>query len=364
MQSAIPCLQIRGGTSKGLFFNAADLPADPERRNRLVLATMEGAGIGDPRQIDGLGGGNSLTAKAAIVSPSQREDADVDYFFLQVMLGKGKISTAQTCGNILAGVAVFAIETGMVAPRESTTAVRVNILNTGGICEVIVQTPGGKVEYAGDTKIDGVAGTAAPILCNYLGTAGATCGALLPTGNFQDVILGKTATLIDNGMPLVMLRAADFGINGQERKAELDANQTLKIELEKIRLEVGQLMRLGDVSDQSIPKMCLISGAAQGGFVNTRMFIPHVCHEAIGVLAAVSAVTGCVLPGTVAEGIASPVSAGQTAFSIEHPTGELTVHLETERDGEGNFSIKKSGVVRTARLLGRGEVFVPNVEIA
>jgi 4-oxalomesaconate tautomerase len=355
MQKKIPYMHLRGGSSKGLFFNAADLPADEKQRNLTVLAALEGVGIGDLRQIDGLGGGSSLSSKVAIVSLSKSQSVDLEYFFIQDMIGKGRVSTVQTCGNILAGVVPFAIESGMIPATHPTTSAKVGILNTGGVCEVIVETPNGQVNYAGNVKIDGVLGTAAPILCNYLDTMGATCGQLFPTGNFIDVINGKQMTCIDNGMPLVLLRASDFGISGNETKAELDAHVDLKKQLEIIRLQIGHKMNLGDVREQSVPKMCLIAPAQKGGLVNTRMFIPHVCHDAIGVLAAVSAATACILPNTVAEGIVSLPKSGENAYSIEHPSGEMTVSLEKDEKGQ----IQKSGVIRTARLLSKGVVFIP-----
>jgi 4-oxalomesaconate tautomerase len=359
MQTSIPYMHFRGGSSKALYFNAKDLPADEMSRNKIILSAMEGSDLGDPRQIDGLGGGSSLSSKVAIISPSKMKGVDLDYFFVQVMIGKGKVSTTQTCGNILAGVLPFAIESGMIPATHPTTSAKINIVNTGGICEVVVQTPNGRVEYAGNAKVDGVLGTAAPIICNYLDTAGATCGALLPTGNAIDTIDGKEMTCIDNGMPVVMLRATDFGITGYETKAELDANEMLKKQLENIRLQVGYKMNLGDVKDQSIPKMCLLSPAEmQAGLVNTRMFIPHVCHDAIGVLAAVSVATACILPNTIAEGIAKPQKSN--LFSVEHPTGEFTVQLETVTR-RNKLIIKKSGVMRTARLLSNGKLFVPIV---
>jgi 4-oxalomesaconate tautomerase len=352
----IPYMHFRGGSSKALFFNAKDLPSDEKARNKLLLHAMEGSDLGDPRQIDGLGGGSALSSKVAIVSPSKLKGVDLDYFFVQIMIGKGKTSITQTCGNILAGVLPFAIESGMMAATHPTTTAKINIVNTGGICEVVVETPNGRVNYAGNAKVDGVLGTSAPIICNYLDTAGATCGALLPTGNAIDIIEGKEMTCIDNGMPVVLLCATDFGITGYETKAELDANEPLKQQLESIRLQVGFKMNLGDVKDQSIPKMCLISPAEmQEGLVNTRMFIPHICHDAIGVLAAVSVATACILPKTIAEGITKPQKSN--SFSVEHPTGEFTVQLETAMRGK-QLIIKKSGVMRTARLLSKGEVFL------
>jgi 4-oxalomesaconate tautomerase len=357
MQKAIPYMHFRGGSSKALFFNAKDLPTNETLRNKTILAAMEGSDLGDARQIDGLGGGSSLSSKVAVVSPSNTEGVDLDYYFIQVMLGKGKVSTTQTCGNILAGVLPFAIESGMIQATKPTTKAVINILNTGGLCEVIVETPNGKVNYAGNAKVDGVLGTAAPIICNYLDTEGATCGALLPTGNAVDTIDGKEMTCIDNGMPVVILRATDFGISGNETKEELDNNTVLKQELESIRLKIGYKMNLGDVQEQSIPKMCLISPPiTEGGIVNTRIFIPHVCHDAIGVLAAVSVATACILPETITKNIS--ILRGEDSFSVEHPTGEFMVNIETKVLNR-QLVIKKSGVMRTARLLSKGVVFIP-----
>lgn len=351
-------MQFRGGSSKGLFFNAHDLPANPAERDRLIQGAMEGMGSGDPRQIDGLGGGTSLTSKVAVISRSERLDTDLDYLFLQVVIGKGRVSAGQNCGNILAGVLPFAIESGLFPASAPTTTARIYMVNTGGLCEVTVQTPNGQMEYAGSTKVDGVLGTAAPILCNYLDIAGSSCSALLPTGNRQDMIEGTAVTCIDNGMPEVVLRAADFGLTGYETPAELEANDGLRHKLECIRLAAGPLMNLGDVTRKTVPKMCLIAPPQQGGLVSTRTFIPHTVHEAIGVLGAVSTATACLLSGSVAEGIAVMPSNFTEGYSIEHPTGELTVQLEfTQQDG--TMQVGKSGVVRTARLLSRGEVLVP-----
>lgn len=356
MQTAIPYLQFRGGSSKGLFFLAKDLPADLEAIKRIVLLAMEGTTTGDSRQIDGLGGAQALTSKVAVVGLSPLPNADVDYLFLQVVVGKGQVSTGQTCGNILAGVAPFAIETGLVKAQDPITTVRINLLNTGGICEVWVETPGGKVNYAGDAKIDGVPGTAAPIICNYLDVAGSTCGALLPTGRVLDTLDGYALTCIDNGMPVILLKASDFGLNGDESVYELEQNQELKGKIEQIRLKVGPMMNLGDVAQKTVPKICLISPPQQGGVLNTRMFIPHVVHDAIGVLAAISVATAVVVSGSVAEGIAQ-VPADARFLSIEHPSGECSVQLGY-RIINGEVQLEKAGVLRTARLLSRGEVYV------
>lgn len=360
---AIPYMQLRGGSSKGLFFRATDLPADPTERDRLILGAMEGVGLGDPRQIDGLGGATSLTSKVAVVSRSEQPDAELDYLFLQVVVGKGRVSAGQNCGNILAGVLPFAIEAGLFPASSPTTTARIRMVNTGGICEVTVQTPNGQMAYAsspdvGTAKVDGVPGTAAPILCNYLGIAGSTCGALLPTGNVLDIVEGIAVTCIDNGMPEVVLRATDFGLTGYESPAELEANTLLKDKLERIRLAVGPMMNLGDVSGKTIPKMCLIALPVHGGMVCTRTFIPHTVHEAIGVLGAISTATACLLPGSVAQGIAVLPPNPEQGYSVEHPTGEFTVRLELTNEN-GLVQVGKSGVIRTARLLSRGEVLVP-----
>lgn len=361
MQKAIPYMHFRGGSSKGLFFDAKDLPTDATMRNQYILAAIEGSDKGDSRQIDGLGGGSSLTSKVAIVSKSTIQTAIpcLDYYFVQVVIGKGQVSTTQTCGNILAAVLPFAIESGMIQAVHPVTKAIINILNTGGQCEVTVQTPNQQITYAGATHIDGVVGTAAPIICNYLDTQGATCGTLFPTENTVDEIEGKKVTCIDNGMPLVLLRAEDFNITGYETKEFLDKEEHLKQQIESIRLEAGRRMKLGNVEYQTIPKMCLIAPPQYGGIIATRMFIPHVCHDAIGVLAAVSVATACILPNTIATAIAI-LPDKTTTYHIEHPTGAMNVYFKITRY-DNNLTIQKSGIVRTARLLSRGEVFIPYV---
>jgi len=362
-QKSIPYMQLRGGSSKGLFFNAIDLPENPDERNQVLIKTMEGTTLGDPRQIDGMGGANSLTSKVAVVSRSKNPNADLDYFFAQVVVGKGKISTTQTCGNILAGVLPFAIESGLWEATEDYTSAKINIVNTGGICETIIETPNKEVNYYGKTKIDGVMGTSAPIICNYLNTIGSTCGALLPSGNKRDCIDGIEVTCIDNGMPVVLIQAKDFGLSGNETKEALESNGTLCQKIEKIRLKAGILMGLGDVKEQTIPKMCLISPPTQGGHITTRMFIPHVVHEAIGVLAAISVATAFVLSDSIVSDLNPEIDKIsheiiEKNISVEHPSGEFTVQLvysQTDKD----INIHKSGVIRTARLLSKGEVFIP-----
>jgi len=357
-QQSIPFAQLRGGSSKGVYLNAKDLPSNPKERDKVILAIMEGVGKGDPRQIDGLGGADSLTSKVAVVAPSKMEGVDIDYLFIQVLIGKGQLGIVQNCGNILAGVLPFAIETGMFPATENYTTAVIQMLNSNSLCEVTIETPDKIVNYKGAAKVDGVPGTGAPVICNYLNVAGKNCGGLLPTGNSKDVVDGIEVTCVDNGMPVVVLKATDFGISGYETKAELDANENLKKQLENIRLQVGPKMNLGDVKDKTVPKMCLISPAKNGGLINTRTFIPLVCHAAIGVLGAVSAATGAIIQGSVGEEIFNRKLNLNEPVSIEHPSGEFTVHLTIEKIN-GAMHFKKSGVIRTARLISKGEVFIP-----
>ncbi|MFC7047577.1 4-oxalomesaconate tautomerase [Emcibacter nanhaiensis] len=357
MLTAIPATLMRGGTSKGLYFDRKDLPADEETRNRVLLAAM---GSPDVRQIDGVGGAHPLTSKVAVISASAREDADVDYLFLQVVVDKAEVSDSQNCGNILAGVGPWAIENGFVDAQDGTTPVRIHMVNTGSIAVAHVPTPGGQVEYEGTARIDGVPGTAAAIPMDFLDVAGSSCGALLPTGNIVDEVQGVELTCIDNGMPVVLLKASDFGLSGLERPEELEANAELKERIESIRLEIGPKMNLGDVKSKTVPKMTLISPPQNGGVVSTRSFIPHRVHEAIGVLGAVSVATGCVLPGSVADGIAElPASSdGAQRLEVEHPTGFFTVDMDVEVN-DGQVDVKRSALLRTARKLMRGEVYIP-----
>jgi 4-oxalomesaconate tautomerase len=356
MLTAIPCTLMRGGTSKGLYFDAKDLPSDRETRDRVLLAAM---GSPDARQIDGLGGAHPLTSKVAVINRSQREDADVDYLFLQVVVDKAEVSDSQNCGNILAGVGPWAIENGFVKANDGVTPVRIHMVNTGSIAVAHVQTPGGLVEYEGDARIDGVPGTAAPIPTDFLDVAGSSCGALLPTGNAVDVVDGIEITCIDNGMPVVILRAADFGKTGEESPEALESDLELKARIETIRLALGPRMNLGDVTKKTVPKMSLVSKATHGGVLSTRTFIPHRVHEAIGVLGAVSVATACVLPGSVAAKVAGiERTDGEMQLEIEHPTGFFTVDMAVSFE-DGALKVKRSALLRTARKLMRGEVFIP-----
>ena len=350
MGHSAPCMWMRGGTSKGGYFLKDDLPADTALRDAFLLAMM---GSPDPVQIDGMGGADPLTSKVAVVSKSSRAGIDVDYLFLQVFVDSAIVTDAQNCGNILAGVGPFAIERGLVAATGDETRVAIFMENTGQVAVATVQTPGGVVTYAGDAAIDGVPGTHAPIPTEFRDTAGSSCGALLPSCNAVDVVNGVPVTLIDNGMPCVVMKAADVGITGYEDRDWLDANTELKARIEAIRLAVGERMNLGDVREKSVPKMMLVAPPRAGGAVCVRSFIPHRAHATIGVLGAVSVATACLIPGSPAAEVAQVPAGNRKTLSVEHPTGEMSCVLEV--DDAGN--VVSAALLRTARKLMDGVVF-------
>ena len=356
MLRAIPSTLMRGGTSKGLYFHAHDLPQSTRARDRVLLAAM---GSPDVRQIDGVGGAHPLTSKVAVIGPSQRTDADVDYLFLQVLVDKAEVSDSQNCGNILAGVGPWSIEQGLVRIAGASTPVRIHMVNTGSIAVAHVPTPDDVVEYEGDARIDGVPGSAAAIPIDFLDVAGSSCGQLFPTGSNIERIDGIEVTCIDNGMPVVLMRAADLGKQGDETPAALETDEALKARIERIRLALGPRMNLGDVASKTVPKMCLVSPARHGGTINTRTFIPHRVHEAIGVLGAVSVATACVTPGSIAAQVASLTPrSGAQRLEIEHPTGFFTVEMDVTVVGTV-VTVNRAALLRTARKLLEGEVFVP-----
>ncbi|WP_315266907.1 4-oxalomesaconate tautomerase [Pseudomonas fragi] len=350
-QTRIPCLLMRGGTSKGAYFLASDLPADPLLRDLVLLAVM---GSPDSRQIDGIGGADSLTSKVAIIQPSVRPDADVDYLFAQVLVDEPRVDYGQNCGNILSGVGPFALERGLVPVAGDVTPVRIYMQNSGQIAIAHVPTSSGRVCYSGDARIDGVPGFAAPLVVEFEDIAGASCGALLPTGNAVDVLDGVAVTCIDNGMPVVLLRAQELGCSGYESPAQLDADVALRARLESIRMQAGLAMNLGDVRQRNVPKMCLVAPAQAGGALCTRTFIPHRCHTSIGVFGAVSVAAACLIEGSVAAGLARVGKGDVRQLSVEHPTGEFTVELRLHHG-----QLAGCGLMRTARLLFDGVVCVP-----
>jgi 4-oxalomesaconate tautomerase len=352
----IRCMVMRGGTSKGLYFLADDLPPDPAARDALLLAVM---GSPDARQIDGMGGAHPLTSKVAVVGPGTG-GAGVDYHFLQVSVDEAAVSDRQNCGNLLAGVGPFALERGLVAPPaddSDTMAIRIRMLNTGGMATATVALCDGRPRYDGDTAISGVPGTGAPIRIDFEGVAGSSCGALLPTGHMTDEVAGVDVTLVDNGMPVVVLRAADLGVTGYETCADLEANEDLRTTLERVRVAAGPLMGLGDVRATTVPKLTLVAPPRSGGALSTRTFIPHRCHDAIGVLGAVSVATAALLPeGPAADVARTDGSDGGDTVTIEHPTGTFDAAVVLA-PGDGIPVVERAGIIRTARKLMDGVVF-------
>jgi 4-oxalomesaconate tautomerase len=355
MQTRIPCALFRGGTSKGAYFMASDLPANEAMREKILLAVM---GSPDRRQIDGIGGAHPLTSKVAIIKPSEREGVDVDYLFVQVFVDQARTSTKQNCGNILAGVGPFAIEKGLVKGEEGETTVTVYMENTDSIARERIQTPGGRVNYEGNAAIDGVPGTHAPIMIEFLDVAGSSCGALFPTGNVADEINGVQASLVDNGMPVAVMDAASFGLSGHESIEELEADQELKDKVEAIRLKAGHMMNLGDIADKTVPKMFLVSKSDKDCMINTRSFIPHRVHDSIGVFAAVSVATAAATQGTPAYPLAAIPKGNPKLCHLEHPTGRFTVEVDVDESGT-QVKFRSASVLRTARFLFDGEVLIP-----
>jgi 4-oxalomesaconate tautomerase len=346
---------MRGGTSKGLYFLADDLPADERSRDDLLLRIM---GSPDRRQIDGMGGAHPLTSKVAVVGQGSADTADVNYHFLQVVVDDAVVTDRQNCGNLLAGVAPFALERGLIAPPPgNTAAIRIHMVNTGGLATATVPLCEGRPRYDGPMAISGVPGTAAPIRLDFEGVAGSSCGALLPTGRTVDQVGGLAVTLIDNGMPVVILRASDLDITGHETCAELEADTTLRETLERVRLATGPLMNLGDVAAMTVPKLTLVAAPRAGGTIATRTFIPHRCHDAIGVLGAVSVATAALLPEGPATDVAELGNAdGGGVVTIEHPTGTFDAAVDLALVG-GVPVVERAGIIRTARKLMDGTVF-------
>ena len=345
---------MRGGTSRGPFFLDSDLPADVAQRDALLLSVM---GSPDARQIDGLGGADPLTSKVGIVRRGQAPGVDLEFLFAQVSVKEARVDTTPNCGNMLAAVAPFGLETGLVKPQGDVTTLRVLTRNTGTLSDIEVRTPGGKVEYSGEARIDGVPGTAAPVNISFLETAGSVCGSLLPTGRLVDRFDGIDVTCIDNGMPVVVMAAEALGVSGYETRDELNADAALKQKIESIRLQAGPAMNLGDVAKKVVPKMCLVAKPRSGGHICTRTFIPHDCHSAVGVLGAVTVATAAVMPGSVASRCTIVPPGSPKTLSVEHPSGEFSVVLTMNPADPAQ--VMQAALLRTARLIMRGDVFVP-----
>jgi 4-oxalomesaconate tautomerase len=346
--TGIRCMIMRGGTSKGAFFVESDLPSRDEERDQLLMKIM---GTPDPRQVDGMGGAHPLTSKVAIASSTDDADTDVEYLFLQLGVDQPIVTDRQNCGNLLAAVGPFALERGLIYVPNGDASVRIRMRNTGGVAVARFKVRDGAPVYEGRTSISGVPGRAGEISIDFLDIAGGTTGALLPSGNTVDEIDGVAVTLIDNGMPVVVMRADDLGVSGYEECQELESNSDLRARVETIRLEAGPLMNLGDVSGATVPKMTLVAPPLKGGTVSTRTFIPHRCHDAIGVLGAVSVATACLLPDTPGNHMAD-LGTPNGLITLEHPTGAFDVRVEL--DGQ---EVVRAGIIRTARKLMDGQVY-------
>ncbi|MEX0560027.1 4-oxalomesaconate tautomerase [Raoultella terrigena] len=351
----IPCVLMRGGTSKGPVILASDLPSENEERDAVLLALM---GAGHELEIDGIGGGSPQTSKVAIVSPSDSADADVDYLFAQVMVNERRVDTTPNCGNMLCAVGPFAIEKGLVKAQSPVTTVRIRNLNTGTLVDAEVQTPDYRVVYEGDTQIDGVPGVAAPVGLTFLNSAGSKTGKLLPTGSVTDVFEGIPVTCIDMAMPMVLIDAAQLGKTGGESPAELDADTAFKAKLERLRCRAGEAMGLGDVSSKVIPKPVLLSRACNGGTLQVRYFMPHVCHKSLAITGSIGISTATLIEGSVAHTLIAdrPRDLFTNIIDIEHPSGKISVSLL--RDGD-KIENTRAAVIRTSRKLFEGVVCVP-----
>ena len=361
-QRAIPCMFMRAGTSRGPFFLLEDLPADPEVRDRVLLAAM---GSPDPRQIDGLGGATTVTSKVAMVSPSVRPGIDVDYRFAQVWLDKAIVDTAPSCGNMLAGVGPFAIERGLVTADADETRVRIFDVNTGSRIEAIVQTPGGTVTYAGDQRIDGVPGTGAPVVLSFSDVVGSKCGAMFPTGAVREEIDGVAVSCVDVAMPMVMMRAGDLGISGYD-PGEISGDASLMKRIERIRLEAGHRMGLGDVTETVVPKVGILAPPRRSGVIYSCYLTPHHIHAAHAVTGAICVACCVSIRPTVASGLsplqAKPVTEHTVGLVatvlVEHPSGAIAVRLEAKGDDPPSQDLR-AGIVLTARKIMDGRVFLP-----
>lgn len=355
-QAAIPYLFMRGGTSRGPYFNRADLPADLDKLSEVLIAVV---GAGHKLNIDGIGGGNAVTTKVAMLSKSEDDRADVDYFFGQVSVTERMVDFAPTCGNILVGVGPAAIEMGLVPAQQGTTTVRIRAVNTGALVEAVVQTPGGVVTYEGDEVIAGVPGSAAPVALNFLDVVGSRTGKMFPTGNRIDVIDGIEVSLVDVAMPMMIARASDFGIKGTETQAELDDNRDLFARMEAVRLKAGEMMGLGDVSKSVTPKIGLISAPTDpAAHFTARYFMPWEAHPSLAVTGSQCLAACAIAPGTVAEGITRDPGASPVRMQIAHPMGLMEVVVNFALDGD-TLDFHSAGVVRTARKIAAGQVFVP-----
>ena len=354
-QVPVPYLFMRGGTSRGPYFNRADLPEDRETLAEVLISAV---GAGHPLNIDGIGGGAAVTTKVAMLSKSNDDWADVDYFFAQVSVEEKLVDFKPTCGNILSGVGPAAVEMGLVTPEGDETEVRIRAVNTGAKVLAKVQTPGGEMTYDGDTEIAGVPGRAAPVALNFMGVVGSSTGAFLPTGNLRDTIDGIEVTCMDVAMPLVIARADAFGLTGYESAEELDANTEFFSRMEAVRLKAGELMGMGDVTKSVTPKFGLLAPARDGGTIATRYFMPWKTHPSMAVTGAQCLASCALTPGTVSDGLLSRPTDSPAEVVLEHASG--TIDVLVDYDTQDGFALKSAGLLRTARKISDGKIYVPS----
>lgn len=354
-QTAIPYVFMRGGTSRGPYFNRADLPEDLDQLANVLIAAV---GAGHALNIDGIGGGAAVTTKVAMLSKSDENWADVDYFFAQVSVEEKLVDFKPTCGNILSGVGAAAIEMGLVEPTGDTTEVKIRATNTGAQVIANVATPGGALAYDGGAAIAGVPGTAAPVQLKFMGVVGSATGALLPTGNLRDSFDGVEVTCMDVAMPVVLARASDFGLTGYEGAEELDANTDFFARMEAIRLQAGAAMGMGEVTKSVTPKFAILASAQNGGTIATRYFMPWKTHPSMAVTGAQCIASCALTPGSVADGLLDRPTTSPAEVVLEHASGTIDVLVDfTTDDG---FDLTAAGLVRTARKIADGCVYVPS----
>lgn len=354
-QISVPCVLMRGGTSKGPYFKMSDVPQDRDALEKFLLAVM---GSPDERQIDGIGGADWLTSKAAIVGPSARPDADIDFLFGQVIIEEARVDFAPNCGNLTSAVGPFALLAGMIAAQDPVTKLRIFNINTNAIIEASIQTPGGEVIFEGDVAIDGVPGTAAPIELFFTGLVGTRTGKLLPTGSPRDIIEGIEVSCLDAAVPMIITRAGEMGLTGYETPAEIDANRGFFEKLEQVRVAASHKMGMGDPTASVVPKFCIVSEPREGGAINARYMVPHTCHRTFPLVGGQCLAAACITTGTVVDGLAKCAGGNRQTISIEHPVGQLETLIEYEGT-QDNPQITGIGFIRTARRLMEGRVFVP-----
>jgi 2-methylaconitate cis-trans-isomerase PrpF len=359
MQMRIPCVLMRGGTSRGPFFLASDLPADIHAVDRILIAAM---GSPHPLQIDGVGGGNSLSSKVAIVSRSTVSGVDLDYLFVQVNVATASVDRNPNCGNMLSAVGPFALDAGLVEANGEETSLCIRNINSGTIVEAVVQTPGGVVDYEGDTSIDGVPGTAAPIKLSFRDAIGSVTGQLLPAKQARSVLEGIEMTLIDAAVPLMIIRAEDVGLTGSELPEEIDSNRHALDQVEALRRKAGLAMGMGDVAGKVTPKVALVAPSRQGGTVLTRYLTPLTCHRSLAVTGAITIATSLFVPGSVTSDLLKAPIRDSGTVRIEHPSGSMLIEVVTGPSVQGGIpEIQRSSLIRTARRLFEGNIMVPGL---